>query len=198
MKRLFAFMSLLRVIGWAGYLLFAGPLARLLTARWGAKIVQAGDGKISDPALFLQHRFFEGAYLLTLALLAVGLTVLVGLVVARRLPALWKWVPYALAGFVSGNVWVKLAAGTALFWCLFWNGKGTTHNLAQYHIKLLLMDENSSPIKAVMLGSSQVHAQIDPRLLNAQLQPQLVATDLAFPWESRLRFSAFGEQAEAI
>ena len=182
MKRLFAIGSVLLTLAtWLAYALLARPLSNAIAHRWGPQIVRAGDGKFSDAAVFLQHRFYEGALLLTITLGLVVVAVLLARLLARRVPALWKWVPYSLIGFVGINIWIAVAAGTCLFWCLFWNGKGTTNNLTQFHIKLLLMDENSAPTKVALVGSSQIRAEIDPRLLNRQLGSNIFTTELHFP-----------------
>jgi len=189
MKRSFALGSLvLTVAAWVGCALLARPLSVGIAHRWGPEIVRKGDGKFSDAAVFLQHRVYEGALLLTLTLGLAVVAVILSPVLARRLPPLWKWIPYSVIGFVGVNLWIKIAAGTCLFWCLFWNGKGTTNNLTQFHIKLLLMDENPAPTKVVLAGSSQVRTQIDQRLLNRQLGTNIFATELHFPGNHSLDF----------
>jgi hypothetical protein len=189
MKRLLALGCLLLTsTAWLGYALLARPLSVGIAHRWGAEIVRKGDGKFSDAAVFLQHRIYESALLLTLTLGLVVVVVVLTPVLARRVPPLWKWVPYSIIGFVGVNLWIAFAAGTCLFWCLFWNGKGTTNNLTQFHIKLLLMDENPAPTKVVLAGSSQVRTQIDHRLLNSLLASNIFATELHFPGNHGLDF----------
>jgi hypothetical protein len=166
---------------WLACALLARPLSVRVAHRWGAEIVRKGDGKFSDAAVFLQHRVYESALLLTLTLGLAVVAVALAPVLARRVPPLWKWVPYSAVGFVGLNVWVKLAAGTCLFWCLFWNGKGSTDNLTQFHIKLLVMDENPAATKVVLGGSSQARTQFDPRLLNRQFGSNILVTELHFP-----------------
>lgn len=161
--------------------IFARPLSVKIAQRWGPAIVRAGDGKFSDASIFVQHRINEGAWLLALL---VGLSVLGGMLAAasvRRFSPLWKWVAYSVLGFIALNVWIKAAAATPLFWCVFWNGKGTTDNLTQFHIKLLLMDENRAPTKIVLAGSSQVRTEIDARLLNSRFGSNFFTTELHFP-----------------
>jgi hypothetical protein len=189
MKRFFALGSLvLTVAAWVGYALLARPLSVGIAHRWGPQIVRKGDGKFCDAAVFLQHRFYEGVLLLTLTLGLVVMVVILARVLSRRMPPLWKWIPYSVIGFVGVNLWLAFAAGTCLFWCLFWNGKGTTNNLTQFHIKLLLMDENPASTKVVLAGSSQVRTQIDHRLLNRQLGTNIFATELHFPGNHSLDF----------
>jgi hypothetical protein len=144
-------------------------------------MVQAGDGKFRDPVLFLQNRFLEVGWLVTgLLLVALGITCL-GKLVARRMPRLWQWVPFSILGVIGLNLWIRMATATCLFWCVFWNGKGTTDNLTQFHIKVLLMDETPAANKVILAGSSQVHAQIDPRILSRQLGSNFLSTELHFP-----------------
>src|ERR1035441_1433521 len=66
MKRLFALGSVLLTLAtWLSFALLASPLSNAIAHRWGPQIVRAGDGKFSDAAVFLQHRFYEAALLLT-------------------------------------------------------------------------------------------------------------------------------------
>lgn len=169
------------MIGWLAYATMARAASLWITRHWGEKILRLGDGKFSDVAGFLQHRFYEAAWLLTLTLGVLAVTVWVAGLFATRVPRLWRWVPYSLAGFIALNLWLKLAATTCLFWCFFWNGKGTTDNLAQFHIKLLLMEEAAAPVKVALGGSSQMHVQIDHRLLNRELGTNYFTMDLDFP-----------------
>ena len=109
MKRFFALGSLvLTVATWLGYALLARPLSVGIAHRWGPEIVRKGDGKFSDAAVFLQHRFYEGALLLTLTLGLVVVAVTLASVLARRIPPLWKWIPYSVIGFVGVNLWIKI------------------------------------------------------------------------------------------
>jgi hypothetical protein len=179
--RAFIAFLLAPLIGWAAYALLAHRVAILFSQRWGQRLVRAGDGKFSDAAVFLQHRFYEGAWLLTLTVVLTLAVFATGALLARRLTPIWKWVPFSLIGFVGVNVWLKFATATCLFWCLFWNGKGTTNNLTQFHIKLLLMNENPAPMKVVLAGSSQVRAQIDTRILNSRFGSNIFTTELHFP-----------------
>src|ERR1051326_363136 len=160
---------------------WARPCWVRIAQRWGAKILQAGDGKFSDAAIFLQHRIIEGAELLivTNGLLAAGVGA--GSLLARRASRLWKWTGYSVFGFLGANLWLKFVTSTCLFWCCFWNGKGTTDNLTQFHIKLLLSDENPAPVKVVLAGSSQVRTQIDAHWLNDRLGSNIFTTELHFP-----------------
>jgi hypothetical protein len=169
------------LVVWLTCEVLARPISVRIAQRWGLKIVHAGDGKFSDAAIFLQHRFIEGAWLVTLLTGLAVLSIALGALLARRFQGLWKWVPFSAAGFIGVNAWLKFAVATPLFWCLFWNGKGTTDNLTQFHIKLLLMDENRAPTKVVLAGSSQVRTQIDARLLNAQFGSNFFTTELHFP-----------------
>jgi hypothetical protein len=113
MKRFFALGSLvLTVAAWVGYALLARPLSVGIAHRWGPQIVRKGDGKFCDAAVFLQHRFYEGVLLLTLTLGLVVMVVILARVLSRRMPPLWKWIPYSVIGFVGVNLWLAFAAGT--------------------------------------------------------------------------------------
>lgn len=169
------------VTGWVGYAILARPCSVWIAAHWGSQIVRLGDGKFTDAADFLQHRFYEVAWLATVSVVLLAAAVLAGGFVARKLPPLWKWVPYSGTGFVAVNLWLKVAMATSLFWCLFWNGKGSTDNLAQFQIKRLLLGEAKAPVKVALAGSSQVHVQIDHRQLNRELGQRFYVADLGFP-----------------
>lgn len=182
MKRIFIIVSLLvTAVAWLVHALLGNVLAGWIAQKWGPQLLRMGDGKFSDVAVFLDHRFFEASLLLTAGIGLLLLVMALGAVLARRLPELWKWIPYAVSGFVALNLWIKIAMGTCLFWCLFWNGKNKTDNFTQFHIKLLLMDENNAPVKVVLGGSSQTRAQIDHRLLNQRFGAHLFSTELHFP-----------------
>jgi hypothetical protein len=182
MRRVVTFIYLLvPLMAWVTYALLAQKLSLWLANQWGAQLLRLGDGKFSDVASFIHHRCYEGTWLITWTFGLLGIAVLLGALFARRLSRLWRWVPFSVTGFVTLNLWLKLAATTCLFWCFFWNGKGTTDNLAQFHIKLLLMDEAAAPVKVVLAGSSQVRAEIDQRSLNGELGPTFFATELHFP-----------------
>ena len=181
MKRKLAIFGVALVIGaWAVYAALGHSMAAYLSARWGQRILEAGDGKFQDPVVFLQARFFECAWLVTLTAGILAGIVNVGQFSAR-LPRLWQWVPWSVGGFIGLNLWVKLAAGTCLFWFALWLGKDGSSYLTQYQIKLLVMDETRAPTKVVIAGSSQAHAEIDARLLNRKLGPEVFTTDLHFP-----------------
>lgn len=181
---------------WAGYAGLAHRVALTVSQRWGQRILVSGDGKFSDVAAFVQHRLYEGAWLITLAIVLTVVVMGVGVLFAKRLSPLWKWVSFSLAGFVGANVWLKFAFGTCLFWCLFWNGKGSTNNLTQFHIKLLLLNENAAAMKVVLAGSSQVRAQIDPRLLNHQFGSNIFTTELHFPGNRSYDFLLLNHKLE--
>lgn len=195
MKRAFMLAAPgMALLAWLAYAVAGHRLALWIARRWGPQIVRAGDGKFSDAALFVQHRFYEGAWLLSMSIIVLALALTLGALTARRLPALWKWIPYSAAAFAGLNVWIKLAGSTCLFWCLFWNGKGLTDNFTQFHIKLRLLDENPAPVKVVLAGSSQVRAQIDPRILNRELLPEIFSTELHFPGSRGYDFLALDNE----
>src|SRR5579883_1295944 len=204
MKRLLLIGSLVApVVVWSSYWALAKRISAFASQRWGERILRAGDGKFSDVAVFLQHRFYEAAWLITVTVIVSLGVIVLGTLIARRLPVLWKWVPFSVAGFLGVNLWLKCAFGTCLFWCLFWTGKGSTNNLTQFHIKLLLMNESPAPLKVVLAGSSQVLAQIDARELNEHLGPKIFTTQLYFPGNRAYDFLLLnrkleGHQVDAI
>ncbi len=197
MNRIFRTVCVgLPLAAWAGYLALGHSLAFWVAGKWGPKIVAAGDGKFSDAGTFIQARLFEGAWLMTATLGILLVVVYLGGVWARKLPELWHWVSYSVCGFVGLNVWLKVAMTTVLFWGVFWNGKGTTDSLTQFNMKLLLMKENSAPTQVILAGSSQIHAQVDHRLLNEQLGKGFNCTDLGFPGNRANDFLWLNRQLE--
>jgi hypothetical protein len=182
MRRTFVFVSLaLSAIAWLAYALLGHSLAGWIGRKWGSQMLRMGDGKFSDATAFMEHRFFDAALLFTTGIGLLLVAAALGALLGRRLPRLWKWIPHAVTGFAALNIWIKIAMGTCLFWCFFWNGKNKTDNFTQFHIKLELMDENPAPVKVVLGGSSQTRTQIDHRLLNHRLGPDLFSTELHFP-----------------
>jgi hypothetical protein len=171
----------LALLGWIACWTVGHQLAVAIAQHANETLLRIGDGKFSDPVLFLERRLQEGIWLFTWAG-ALSLLVAAGAkALSRKLNRLWQWIPFAGLGFIGLNLWLAIAVRTCLFWLLFWNGAGHTPNLVQFQIKLLLMSENTAPLKVVTTGSSQVHAQIDPRIINQHFSGKIWCTDLHFP-----------------
>ena len=175
------FLPLAGLIVALGCLCFAHPVSALLANHWGEAILRSGDGKFSDATVFLQHRISEAGLLLATFVGLAAICIAGATLLARRLPPMWKWTAFSVTGFIGLNIWLKIATTTVLFWCLFWNGKGSTDNLTQFHIKLLLTDENACATKVVLGGSSQVRTEIDAKQLNASFGSNFFTTELHFP-----------------
>ena len=148
-------------------------------ARAGAKILALGQGKVENAAAFVEHRLVEA---LVLATVFWGLTLAVAWVVrrARALPPFQRWLAMSLAGFAGLNLLLAFAGRTVLFWTLLKLGGGT-QNLAQFEIKRLLLAETSIRPRAVLLGSSQMRAQVEENLLNDLFAGRARAIELHFP-----------------
>lgn len=181
MKRLLTLATILVAAGWGIYLLAGRALADLCAARLGGFVVKLGEGKISSPAEFFQHRMFEAAWLATLLLLWVFLHVILArarwqCIASSR----WAWVAHSLLALLCLNLWLGQANRTVLFWGLMWDG-AETQNLARFRIKLILTREDRSARHAILMGSSQSRAQIDEELLNSLLGTKLRTTEMHYP-----------------
>lgn len=166
---------------WAGYALLGAKLSQMVAARFGAALLRFGQGKFNDPAWFVQNRLREALWLATIfcACLAVQALVAHGLV-TRMKTARWRWTLRGTSGFVLLNVWVGLAAQTAIFWAALGLGVGV-ENYLQFQFKRIIAAEIRAPAQAVLVGSSQTRSQIDENVLNEQLGSQLWTTELHYP-----------------
>ena len=166
---------------WALWFLLGKLLASVLASALGARLLKLGDGKFTDPAVFIQMRLQDLALLASAASLLTLACLLAGCWFRRRLPSRLRWVANSLVLFLCCNLFAAIASHTVLFWCLLFTGQDNTHNYTQYQIKRGLMREIAVPRQAVLLGNSQTHAEIDKRLLNARLGRQLWTSELHFP-----------------
>jgi hypothetical protein len=126
-------------------------------------------------------RLRDLALLATVASLLALACLLSGSWFRARLSPRFRWAANSLVAFLCLNLFAAAASHTALFWCLLFTGRDNSHNYTQYQIKRALMPEVVAPRQAVLLGNSQTHAEIDKRLLNADLGRQLWTTELHFP-----------------
>lgn len=166
---------------WLGYTLAGGATARLVAGHFGNALLHLGQDKFADPVWFIQHRLREALWLATVAgLLAFGYW-LFGLFLRRRFAsAIWQGVVQGVLGFILLNLWVGAAAHTALFWGMLGAGGGF-QNLMQFEFKRILLEENRTPVRAVLMGNSQTRAEIKEELLNQAFGTNLWTTELHFP-----------------
>ncbi len=181
MKRLLIIVAVLIALGW-GVLASAGhPLSEALARRLGPALGKLGEGKISSPTAFIHQRLLEAMWLFTLLFAWAAAHFLLARVPWRSTRAIrFAWVIHSLVAFICLNVCLAQAARSGLFWGLMWQGKQTT-NLARFHLKRILAEENSAPVRATLMGSSQTRAQIDEELLNTLLGTNLYTTELHYP-----------------
>lgn len=181
MKRLLAIATVVVAAGWGLCFLAGKTLSHLLAARLGGLVTRLGEGKVSSPEEFFQHRLSEAMWLATLLLLWAFVH---RLVAQSRFP--WinlprrAWIMHSLLALLGLNLWLWQANRTVLFWGLMWDGPQTS-NLTRFSIKLLLLREDPSLTRAVLMGSSQTRAQIDEELLNSLLGTRLRTTELHYP-----------------
>ena len=182
MKVLFKPIGLITALLAAAWLLHAPvfrAVGRWAEARVGAKILAAGQGKVENAAAFVEHRLVEA---LVLATVFWCLTLAVAWAArrARPRPPFQRWLAMSLSGFAALNLLLACAGRTVLFWTLLKLGGGT-QNLAQFEIKRLLLSETSIRPRAVLLGSSQMRAQVDENILNDLFAGRARAMELHFP-----------------
>ena len=166
---------------WALWFLLGKPVASIVASRFGDRLLKLGDGKFTDPAVFVQMRLQDLAMLGSAASLLTLACLLTASWFRVRLPLRFRWAANSLVLFLSFNIFGAIASHTVLFWCLLFTGQNNTHNFTQYQLKRGLMPEIVAPRQAVLLGSSQTHAEIDKRLLNTRMGRQLWTTELHFP-----------------
>lgn len=161
--------------------LLGKPVASVLASALGARLLKLGDGKFTDPAAFIKMRLQDLALLAPAAGLLTLACLLAGSWFRNHLAGRFRWAANSIVLFLGLNLFAAIASHTVLFWCLLFTGENNTHNYTQYQIKRGLMSEIAVPRQAVLLGSSQTHAEIDKRLLNARLGRQLWTSELHFP-----------------
>lgn len=166
---------------WTAVWLLGHSTAGFVSSLLGERLVRMGDGKFGDPVVFIENRLTEAAILVTLLCVFPAIILSAVRFSGRFVGERWRWTIISLLGFVGVNVCLKVAMATCLFWLFFWNGKGSTNNLTQYYIKLLLLPEQKAPVKLVFAGSSQMLAQVDAAVFNRLSQPRAFATGLQFP-----------------
>jgi hypothetical protein len=174
-------LLILPIVAWAGFFLFATRLSAILSNRYGAQIIARSDEKFNNVETFLHGRMREGALLLTAACLLLLLQRLASTYINRRFRPPARWILRGWSAFLCFNGFVAVAASTILFWGLLYCGKGRTNNYTQWQIKQRLMRECDAPAQVVLLGASQTHSQIDPKILNKRLGPKIWTTELHFP-----------------
>ncbi|HTD66799.1 MAG TPA: hypothetical protein VK846_09760 [Candidatus Limnocylindria bacterium] len=181
MKRWLIIATSLVAVGWCLYALAGHPVSDALALRFGGSITKLGEGKISSPSDFVYRRLFEAMFLFTLLYAWVVAHALI-VQTAKRFCRLGRfaWIAQALLVFACFNLWLAQAKQTALFWGVMWQGLQTS-NLTRFHLKRILMEESSVPMRAALMGSSQTRAQINEELLNSLLGTKLRTIDLNFP-----------------
>jgi len=168
-------------LAWLGFWLTGDWLAGGLNKYFGQKLMTLGDGKFSDPVVFIRGRLRDFLWLSTAATGLIWIVFALGRRWATRFLKVWRWVPYSILAAVAGEVWLRAAISTGLFWMLFWNGVGETHSEVLFRLKLASLREDKAPVKMVVLGNSQARAQVDERIINRQLAGQAWMMELHFP-----------------
>ena len=169
----------LLVLGWLVFAILGHRLASVIASRAAGVIARMAKGKIADPSTFIYERAFDALWLATILLLLILIFFRLKPRLMRR-SRLGSWVWLSILAFILLNVWVGSAMQRALFWAILYSGEGSS-NYTQFKLKEKLMAEAPPIPRAILLGSSQVRAQIDENLLNRELTDRLWTTELHFP-----------------
>jgi hypothetical protein len=168
-------------VGWLGYMLAGESAARLIAKHFGNTLLRLGQGKFTDPVWFVYNRLREALWLATAGELLAFTYWCLALLVRRRFAgAIWQGVVLGVLGFVMLNLWAGAATNTALFWGVLGVGGGL-QNLMQFQMKRILLEEEQTPMRAVLMGNSQTRAEIKEELLNQAFGTNLWTTELHFP-----------------
>jgi len=166
---------------WLAVAVLGAKTAAWMDARFGPRILAGANGKFVNVRAFLEHRFMDMALIATAACVLILLYGWISDWISRQVATPGRWVLQGWSAFVCLNLFVGVAAHTALFWSVLYTGKEKIQNYTQWRVKEALMREASTPSQAVLLGTSQTRAQIDSRVLNARLGSKLWTTELHFP-----------------
>ncbi|MCX5815521.1 MAG: hypothetical protein NTX75_04665 [Proteobacteria bacterium] len=166
-------------VAWIAFFFLGEQIATFVNLYAGNMIMKALKGKIMDSKIFIYYRFKE-AIILMFTFLCIPMFLIALKVLWRRFG--WRhesqWIIYAAGLFAAVNLWLVVAAQTALFWGLMWTGGW--QNISQFQFKNCLLRENKSPSKIILMGSSQTNAQINEDLINRELSPSVWSTELTF------------------
>lgn len=164
---------------WILYLWCAAPLAEWISASFGERLLAIGRGRITDPAVFVNNRLLEIAYLLMVLAILVVLGACAVLVLERRVSKAWLWLPISLFVFVEINVLVLLASETGIYWMTLHAGHP---NLKQtgFHTERILLNDSPAKTKAVVLGSSQAQSQIHTGELIRDFYPEVHVANMGY------------------
>lgn len=167
-------------------------IATWVSNRFGQSLSSAGEGLFRSPETFVYNRFKE----FTLLVVVAGLLLISNLVIfnwyvkwAKR--AWWRWMIGTLVLFVQINALAVLSSDTALFWLALWNGEKASHPMTAFHIKHKLYSEVDAENRIVLLGSSQVSAQIEELQLIDSLGSNGWAVELGYMGSEPFDFLLF-------
>ena len=177
-------LTVVPLVLWVGVAMFAPKVAASVDARLGARILAVADGKFAEVRPFLEHRCYDFALIVTAACLLILVFRTLNGWISRRVTTPGRWVLQGWSAFVCLNVFVGVAAHTALFWCVLYTGKNKIEMYTQWRVKQALMREASAPSQAVLLGASQTRTEIDSRVLNTRLGRKIWTSELHFPGSS--------------
>jgi hypothetical protein len=183
-SKLTIFLLIVPLLAWIAFELFGEPATNFVVSRFGERIIASGEGKFTNPHIFVERLFLEGACLLTAACVLVLLSRQGVRMVRRRLDSPACWVVQGWIAFICLNLFLATCAQTLLFWCVLYTGKENVNNYTQWQIKRALLKQVEAPSQAFLLGASQTRAEIDTKILNETLGKKLWSTELHFPGSS--------------
>ncbi len=165
--------------GWFVFALWGDWAVGWMDGLLGERISRAGEGKFNDSRRFIEDRVCEALILWTwFALFLVAFAAAERWMRDRSM--LWRLATVVGTAVVFLQLWFAIASGTVLFWMFFWQGDAS-HNLVRFEIKRNLLEDDPDLPQVILMGSSQIRAQIDEQILNAELRDLCFTTDLNYP-----------------
>lgn len=169
------------VVAVALYVLLGGAVSEWVAARFAGTLEAVGQGKFSDPVVFVHERLEEAAFLsaLVLALAALDLALWPRVSVwARRTAAAWAVVTAVVFVQINGVAWA--ASQTALFWLATWQGEEESDPATPFALKRILAGEEDAEHHVVLLGNSQVASQVEEAQIARRLGDGVWVTELGY------------------
>ncbi len=164
---------------WVLHWVLTPSLSNWMGGRFEAQVLALAKGRVSDAPAFLRSRAQDAAVLLT-ALVLLGQTAWQARrLIVPRFNSTWAWLPLSAVWVIAINVFLRVAGGTALWWMML-HAAHPNLQLTAFHIERILAEEAPSPIRVVVLGSSQGQSEIATGELTAFGKPDVRAVNLSY------------------
>ena len=184
---IFFCLSAVLAAGWLGDAVAGHAVARLVAAHFGNLLLRIGQGKfvpIPRGSCVTGWWNFSGwprwpwDWLSFIGGLIRGCSGGIRMSIGAR-------IANGLLGFMTLNIWVGVAMNTILFWAVLGVGGGV-QNLMQFEFKRILLEENRTPVRAVLMGNSQTRAETQGRDPECSTGHQFLGDGTAFSRQPRL------------